>query len=421
VKQRSSGPDTDPAGRRVVRIGVAGLGGYAAAAGGQLLRNADHAAVRLVAACDPDPAAHAARTTELRGLGVEVVEGFDRMLAVPMDAVWLPVPIALHRPFTERALAAGLAVLVEKPAAGTLQDVDAMIAARDRSGLPVAVAFQTLFAPDTWQAKRRLLAGELGAVRRASVTGCWPRGDAYFGRNAWAGRLRHGDAWVLDSPANNAMAHYLNLALFLLGPAERVSADPTRVEAELYRANPIENYDTCTLRLTLPGPAAGGVPLLVAMTHACEAAVAPLVRIEAEHGTLEFEHDAGYRVVRAGGAARIDGPQDLSAALVRNFADLVRGDRRAEVGSLENARVHTRVVDAVSEAAGVADVPAAAVRTVAAVEGRRRVVPGLERALTRCAAEGRLLSETGLAAWAVAPGVLDLADYAAFSGPRRTA
>ena len=270
------------ASERPVLIGIAGLGGWAAACGDQLLRaaSASGGAIRFAAACDPLLDAHAARAHELRQVGVSVADSFERMLEQPLDAVWLPVPIALHRPFAAQALAAGRAVLVEKPAAGIVQDVDAMIADRDRAGLPVAVAFQTMYDDATWQAKRLLLEGAVGHVRRASVVGCWPRGASYYARNRWAGRLRDGDAWVLDSPANNAMAHFLNLALFLLGPTADAPAAPALVEAELYRANPIETYDTCTLRVTL----LGGAALLVAMTHACAGTVDPVVTIEGGRG-----------------------------------------------------------------------------------------------------------------------------------------
>src|SRR5665213_934650 len=198
----------------------------------------------------------------LTGLGGYAGWACDQLLAeqtTPVDpsyppiklvAVWLPLPIDLHRTFTEKCLMAGKAVLVEKPAAGSIDDVDAMIAARDRTGLLTAVGFQNLFDPAVWAVKKRLLDGAIGQVRSASVLACWPRSQAYFNRAPWAGKLQHNGVWVLDSPANNAMAHFLNLALFLLGSTQVDSANPITVEAELYRANSIENYDTCSVSYT---------------------------------------------------------------------------------------------------------------------------------------------------------------------------
>jgi len=83
--------------------------------------------------------------------------------------------------------------------------------------------------------KRDLLDGRYGRPLRLATLCAWPRDRAYYRRNSWAGRLRDGDsgAWVLDSPANNAMAHFLHNALFLLGPAMTHSALPAAVTAEL--------------------------------------------------------------------------------------------------------------------------------------------------------------------------------------------
>ena len=409
---------------RTLRIGVAGLGGYAAAISDHLLRIGESAGLRLVGVGDPQRPDHAVRAELLRDRGVNVVDSLDRLLDLPIDAVWLPVPIGLHRPFTERALAAGKVVMVEKPAAGTVQNVDAMIAARDAAGRAVAVGFQTLFLPETWQAKRRLLAGAIGRVRRASVLGCWPLGDAYYGRNAWAGRLRHGDAWVLDSPANNAMAHYLHLALFLLGPSPRASCLPATVQAELYRANPIENYDICTLRLTLPNDAT----LLVAMTHACESSTEPIVRIEGESGVLEFEYGVGYRWgcrngrSAAGDDGRPVGTTDAYATVIGRLADLVRGDSEIEHASLENARAHTLVMNAVSESAEVNDVPPDCIQTIGLADARVRVVPSLHHALAECAERGRLLGESGRMSWAAGKSnPFDLSGYKKFGRPANAA
>src|SRR5438552_251290 len=70
-----------------------------------------------------------------------------------------------------------------------------------------------------------------------------PRDEAYYNRNRWAGALRdaHGNL-VLDSPANNACAHYLHNMLYVLGDVIDRSDPPATVTAELYRAHAITNY-----------------------------------------------------------------------------------------------------------------------------------------------------------------------------------
>ena len=84
---------------------------------------------------------------ELKALGVQTARTFEQLLELDIDAVWLPLPIDLHRPFTETALAAGKAVMCEKPAAGSVDDVDAMIAARIARGCRCSSVFRTSINP----------------------------------------------------------------------------------------------------------------------------------------------------------------------------------------------------------------------------------------------------------------------------------
>ncbi len=67
-----------------------------------------------------------------------------------------------------------------------------------------------------------LLAGAIGKLNPPQIVGCWPSAmkpitSAHPGRDAFATQ----GSWILDSPVSNAMAHYLNLALYLLGQTAR--------------------------------------------------------------------------------------------------------------------------------------------------------------------------------------------------------
>jgi predicted dehydrogenase len=247
-------------------FGIVGMGGY----GKHVLRCLQQSSadpdpvVKLEAVCDPDVVRFGREMDELRAGGLSVYSSLEELLGdSKVRAVWLPVPITLHRKFTQAAVEAGKAVLCEKPAAATVDEVDQMIAARDANRQVVAIGFQDIYDPLVQDAKRRILAGELGTISNASVWGVWPRDSFYYSRNAWAGALRRGDDWVLDSPASNAMAHFIMLMLYLLGPTQETAAIPVSIEAELYRANPIENYDTCGLRVTVEG----GASVLILLTH----------------------------------------------------------------------------------------------------------------------------------------------------------
>ena len=138
---------------------------------------------------------------ELEARGVRVHSSLSELLDEArdeIDLVDLPIGIPLHRTMVETVLEAGCHALVEKPAAGSIQDVDAMIAARDRTGMHCGVGFQHLYRADVQQLKEWICSGRFGAVNRIGCICRWPRERAYYLRNGWAGRLAVGDVWVLD-------------------------------------------------------------------------------------------------------------------------------------------------------------------------------------------------------------------------------
>ena len=404
---------------RPVAIGTVGLGGYA----GTICRLLEQQSrgecppVRLAGVFEPDVLTHAGRLEELRAAGVPVAGSYEELLAGPAEAVWLPLPIDLHRPFTEAALAAGKAVMCEKPAAGSIDDLLAMIAARDRAGRPVAIGFQDLYDPAAHEVKRRLLAGVIGRPQSATLVACWPRPLAYFARNGWAGRFRRGGVWVMDSPASNAISHFLNLTLFWLGEEPGAMAAPVAIEAELYRANDIENYDTCSLRVQT----ASGATALVLLTHACRDLIDAPITITGDEGTLEAVRGRGVTLRDNDGATtfQIALAAEPRVEMVRQFAGRVSGalDDRA-VATLEGSIAHLTVVNGASEAAAVHPVPVSEIDLVPSPGGAQaRAIRGIEAAFAACARGGQLLSESGLVGWSVPPGRRDLRDYRHFAGP----
>jgi predicted dehydrogenase len=397
-------------------FGCVGLGGYAATAVKALLNEQDRtdlpSAARLVAAYDPDLPAHTACVDELRNRGVSIHDDLAALLADPRcHAVWLPVPIGLHKPFTEQALAAGKAVLCEKPAAGCIDDVLAMIEARDRFRLPVAIGFQSIYQPQIQQAKQRLLEGAIGEIGRATVIACWPRTERYYHRNTWAGRLKHNGRWVLDSPANNAMSHFINQALFLMGREMGESACPVGVEAELYRANPIENYDTCAMRLTLDS----GGELLIYLTHACREVYGGIIEIDGCNGRMRCERGRPIEFTIGNRREHLGVDQPNLGLMIRSFSNWVQG-RSQIVSTLEGGRAHALAISGASQSTPVRTIAAQYVHTTGQKEELRREISEIHELCVTCAREGWLFHESGLAPWSSPPGRLDLRGYHHFAG-----
>ena len=148
-----------------VRWGVLGAGKFAREQMAPAIHAAKNAEFAAIATSDPKKAeAFQAFQPRLR-----VFDDYDALLAdEAIDAVYIPLPNHLHVEWTLKALAAGKAVLTEKPIALEEVEFDRLIAARDDAGLLAAEAFMPVHHPQ-WLKVRDLIAegavGKLAHVR----------------------------------------------------------------------------------------------------------------------------------------------------------------------------------------------------------------------------------------------------------------
>ncbi|MGR3804226.1 Gfo/Idh/MocA family protein [Marinibacterium profundimaris] len=166
------------------------------------------------------PAIHAASGAELAALatgsqekaaafqafapGLKVHADYDALLADPgIDAVYVPLPNHMHVEWTLKAIAAGKAVLCEKPIALKAEEIDAIIEARDKAGVLAAEAFMIVHHPQ-WQLVRDWIAngriGELVHVRGAfSFDNSAETGNIRNRAETGGGALRDIGVYVLGS------------------------------------------------------------------------------------------------------------------------------------------------------------------------------------------------------------------------------
>lgn len=396
-----------------ITLVLSGIGGYGEQYLNTLLDPHSQARIRLVGAADPAPQG-CSRLAELRDRGVPIFDSLDAFYAAAgADLAVIAAPIHEHCRQACLALAHGSHVLCEKPAAATVQDADRMADARDRAGRVAGIGYQWSFAPAILDLKRDILAGRFGRATRVQSTVLWPRTDRYYARNRWAGRQKTAQgAWVLDSPVNNAAAHYLHNMLFLLGDGLDRSAAPASVQAELYRANPIENYDTAALRCIT----AGGAEILFYTSHAVSDTIGPLFRLEFERGVAALDGADGAVVARFddGDSRNYGAPDSTENRKLWAMADAISGGRPVPCG-IEAARAQVVCMNGAQESAPIADFDPRAIRTVSHPNGTLTCVPGLAESLLDCAGQFKLPSELGLP-WARAGRVVDLRGYARFPG-----
>ena len=154
-----------------VRIGVLGAARVAPAALIKPAAGLPEVEVAAIAARDPRRARSFAGK---HGIGT-VHESYESLIAAEdLDAVYIPLPNALHASWTLRALAAGKHVLCEKPLTANADEAREVAQAAAASGLVVMEAFHYRHHPLAARMREVCDSGELGAIRSIAVSMCFP-------------------------------------------------------------------------------------------------------------------------------------------------------------------------------------------------------------------------------------------------------
>ena len=107
------------------------------------------------------------------GIG-RVHSSYEALLADPdVDAIYNPLPNALHAEWTVRAAEAGKAVLCEKPLAQDAAEAAHMVEACARRSVPLMEAFMYRFHPQNVRVRALLVQGAIGDVEQVRAGFCF--------------------------------------------------------------------------------------------------------------------------------------------------------------------------------------------------------------------------------------------------------
>jgi predicted dehydrogenase len=319
-----------------LRIGILGAARIAPLALVRPARAVPEVEVAAVAARAPERARAFARR---HGIG-RVHLRYEDLLADPtLDAVYNPLPNALHCTWTVRALEAGKHVLCEKPLASNAEEARAMQQAAERTGRVLMEAFHWRYHPLAERMLAVLAAGELGAVRHVEARFCVPLarpGDIRFRRELSGGA-------TMDTGC-----YAVHIVRTLAG------AEPEVVRAEARLSSPgVDRWMAAELRF--PDGRTGRVECSLFSS----ALLAASARVEGDAGRLralnpiapqlwhrlEVRGPAGRRVERL----RAEGTYTHQ---LRAFRDAVLAGARFPTDAADGV-ANMRVIDAIYEAAGL--------------------------------------------------------------------
>lgn len=233
--------------------------------------------VRLVAAVDVDTDRAAAFAGEW---GVPRTAGdLAEVLAdTRVDLVHVCTPPVAHVPVAGQALAAGANVVVEKPVALSLAEVDRLLDLEAASTGSVAVVSQHRFGSGVRRLTSIVEDSSLGRPLVATCLTQWYRDDAYF-QVPWRGSF----ALEGGGPTMGHGIHQMDVLLSVLGPWTEVSA----MAARGARPTQTEEVSVATVRFA-NGALASVVNSVVSVRETT------VMRFDLEHASVELTHLYGY-------------------------------------------------------------------------------------------------------------------------------
>jgi UDP-N-acetyl-2-amino-2-deoxyglucuronate dehydrogenase len=229
----------------VIRVGVVGVGAIAPFHLEAYLTFPLRCAVVALADIVPEKCPKA---VERFGLEAACFESHRQLLdEADVDLVSVCTPPGTHAEIAIDVLRSGRHVLVEKPMAASLEECDAMLAAKRQSGKLLSVIAQNRFRTDHWRLAQLFASGAAGKVLHAQVDSLWWRGPNYYDlwwRGTWEGEG--------GGPTLNHAVHHIDLLLWMMGAPVEVRAMMANVAHE---NSEVEDLSSALLRF--PGGALG--------------------------------------------------------------------------------------------------------------------------------------------------------------------
>jgi len=260
---------------RKYRIAIVGTGDVANAHAAAIGDLSSRAVITAAIDIDPSRAARFASQWDIPNTYPDLARLLERD---DVDLVHICTPPQTHAPLAIQCLEAGVSVLLEKPTAMSLAEMDALIAAEQGSTALAICIFQHRFGSAAVKLRGLIARGALGRPLLASSQTLWYRNADYFSvpwRSSW--ELSGG------GPTMGLGIHQFDLMISLLGSWNEVTA----VAARQSRPTETEDVSVAIARFE-NGTIATVTNSAISPRQSSE------VRIDFEDATVELEHLYGY-------------------------------------------------------------------------------------------------------------------------------
>ena len=183
--------------------------------------------------------------TFIDAFGGKIYNGYQTLIeSKDIDAIYLPLPPALHYKWAKMALENGKHVFVEKPSTTSLADTDELIKIASEKGLALHENYMFIFHNQLKALDDVVAGGEIGEVRLYRISFGFPR----RAQNDFRYNKALGGGALLD-----AGGYTMKYASYLLGNTARVIAAQTNYipefEVEMFGSATMVNDNGTTAQL----------------------------------------------------------------------------------------------------------------------------------------------------------------------------
>lgn len=297
--------------------------------------------VRALASRTPETAREVARKNRIPRL----YDSYDALLADPnIDAVYIPLPNHLHRPWTLKCLAAGKPVLCEKPLACNAREADEMARAAAAANLPLMEALMYRFHPRSRRIKQLIDDENIGDPRLVRAAFCYRmESDVMEAGSNFRLKTETGGGALLD-----VGCYGVSVTRWLLG------TDPSHVQAQaVFNPSGVDIHLVGSMVFPEGGLGSLEVSFVTALQQTY-AVIGDEGAIELPHDAfIPWEKDALYWVRGTSeeiGREFIVTGADEYQLMAEHFADVVKGLAEPDCPVTDSV-ASMRVLDALAAAA----------------------------------------------------------------------
>ena len=257
---------------RPVRFGIVGCG-VISRWHADSIESIDNA--KLIGATDPNTdALH----SFIQDYGIKGFATLEEMLkSDEVNAISICTPSGLHAPQAILAANYGVNVIVEKPMAITLREIDEIIRACEKSGIKFSVISQLRFSETVQRVRQAVKEKEIGDVMLCDLYMKYYRSPDYYASSSWRG------TWDMDGGGAlmNQGIHGIDVLQYIMGPVKSIFGQIRTL------THAIEGEDTATAILEFQNGALG----VIEGTTSVYPGYSRRIEIHGDQGSIILEED----------------------------------------------------------------------------------------------------------------------------------